>query len=54
VVRYLEGQTAVTGYQPEPWHLRYIGPQLARAYHDGGFLTLEEFFGLPGAPDYAG
>ncbi|HEX5859231.1 MAG TPA: M15 family metallopeptidase [Microbacterium sp.] len=54
IVRYLDGQTPVTGYQPEPWHLRYIGPELARAYHDGGFRTLEEFFGLPAAPDYAG
>ena len=36
----------------EPWHLRYIGPELARAYHDGGWHTLEEFFGIPGG-DYA-
>ena len=53
-MRYQDGQTPITGYQPEPWHLRYIGPELARAYHDGGFRTLEEFFGLPAAPDYAG
>jgi len=54
VVRYHDGQTPITGYQPEPWHLRYLGPDLARAYHDGGFRTLEEFFALPPAPDYAG
>ena len=42
----------ITGYSPEPWHLRYIGPELARAYHDGGWHTLEEFFGLPAAPTY--
>lgn len=54
IVRYVEGSTDVTGYLPEPWHLRYIGPQLARAYHDGGWSTLEEFFGLPAAPDYVG
>lgn len=53
IVRYVEGSTDVTGYLPEPWHLRYIGPELARAYHDGGWRTLEEFFGLPPAPDYA-
>ncbi len=53
IVRYEEGETGTTGYVPEPWHLRYIGPQLAAAYHDGGFRTLEEFFGLPAAPDYA-
>lgn len=53
IVRYTEGRTDVTGYEPEPWHLRYIGPELAKAYHDGGFTTLEEFFGLPPAPTYA-
>ena len=52
VVRYEEGQTAITGYQAEPWHLRYIGLELAQVYHDGGFHTLEGFFGLPPAPDY--
>ncbi|WEK61928.1 MAG: M15 family metallopeptidase [Candidatus Microbacterium colombiense] len=52
VVRYEDSGTAVTGYAPEPWHLRYIGVDLAAAYHDGGFHTLEEFFGLPAAPDY--
>lgn len=52
IVRYEEGQTAITGYRPEAWHLRYIGPELGRAYHEGGFHTLEEFFGLPAAPGY--
>lgn len=54
IVRYVEGATGVTGYMPEPWHLRYVGPELARCYHDGGWTSLEEFFGLPPAPDYAG
>lgn len=54
IVRYVEGRTDVTGYMPEPWHLRYIGLELARAYHDGGWTTLEEFFGLPPAPGYPG
>lgn len=53
IVRYAEGQTGVTGYQPEPWHLRYVGVDLARTYHEGGYYTLEQFFGLPMAPDYA-
>lgn len=54
IVRYEEGHTPVTGYMAEPWHLRYVGTDLARAYHDGGFHTLEEFFGLPAAPNYLG
>jgi D-alanyl-D-alanine carboxypeptidase len=53
IVRYEQVGTPVTGYAPEPWHLRYVGVDLAAAYHDGGYHTLEEFFGLPAAPDYA-
>ncbi|WEG10747.1 M15 family metallopeptidase [Microbacterium horticulturae] len=53
IVRYEKGETGVTGYAPEPWHLRYIGRDLAEAYQDGGYRTLEQFFGLPAAPDYA-
>lgn len=52
IIRYEDGQTPITGYDPEAWHLRYIGPELAAAYHAGGFHTLEEFFGLPAAPGY--
>ena len=52
ITRYDVGRIDVTGYEPEAWHLRYIGPELAKAYHDGGFTTLEEFFGLPAAPTY--
>lgn len=54
IVRYEDGHTATTGYIAEPWHVRYIGKELAAAYHAGGFHTLEEFFGLPAAPDYVG
>ncbi|MFS0895214.1 M15 family metallopeptidase [Microbacterium sp. 179-I 3D3 NHS] len=53
IVRYEDVGTPVTGYAPEPWHLRYVGVDLAAAYHAGGYHTLEEFFGLPAAPDYA-
>lgn len=53
IVRYEPDETAVTGYDPEPWHLRYIGTALAAAYHDGGYHSLEQFFDLPPAPDYA-
>ena len=54
VVRYPNGKTDVTGYEYEPWHMRYVGPELATELHATGVLTLEEFFGLPAAPDYAG
>ena len=53
VIRYPEGKTDVTGYIYEPWHVRYVGVALSTEMHDTGVLTLEEFFGLPPAPDYA-
>ncbi|CAH0204917.1 Putative carboxypeptidase YodJ [Microbacterium sp. Bi98] len=53
IVRYEQVGSGITGYKPEPWHLRYLGRELAAAYHHGGYHTLEEFFGLPAAPDYA-
>ena len=51
VVRYQPATTAVTGYAPEPWHLRYVGRPLAAELHRTGSATLEEFFGVPGG-DY--
>ncbi|SDF73039.1 D-alanyl-D-alanine carboxypeptidase [Blastococcus aurantiacus] len=53
LVRYPAGSELITGYQYEPWHLRYVGPELATEMHETGVATLEEFFGLPPAPEYA-
>ena len=53
IVRYLETTTAITGYSYEPWHLRYVGLEVARLYSESGIQTLEEFWGLPAAPDYS-
>ena len=47
VVRYPKGKEAVTGYQYEPWHLRYIGAAEAAAVYASG-KTLEEYYGVPG------
>lgn len=52
VVRYRPGRQAISGYQPEPWHLRYLGVELATDIAAAGKQTLEEYFGLPAAPDY--
>lgn len=52
VIRYPEGKQGITGFMPEPWHLRYVGPELAAEMKRTGTTTLEEFFGLPAAPDY--
>lgn len=52
VVRYPNGYTHITGYEYEPWHMRYVGLELAAEMHATGTATLEEFFGLPPAPTY--
>jgi D-alanyl-D-alanine carboxypeptidase len=41
----------VTGYQPEPWHLRYVGRALAAAMQAAGITTLEQAFHIRGG-DY--
>jgi D-alanyl-D-alanine carboxypeptidase len=53
VLRYPKGSEAITGYQFEPWHFRYVGPVVANYMHSSGIQTLEEVFGLPAAPKYA-
>lgn len=52
IVRYPVGLTEVTGYEYEPWHLRYVGVDLATEMHRTGVQTLEEFFKLGAAADY--
>lgn len=52
IVRYPDGKEPITGYQYEPWHMRYVGKELALEMHNTGITTLEEFFGLPPAPTY--
>ncbi len=43
IIRYPEGKQASTGYNYEPWHLRYVGKDLARELQRTG-QTMEEFF----------
>lgn len=52
-LRYPRGKTAITGYIYEPWHWRFVGVELATELSLTPKITLEEFFGLPAAPDYA-
>lgn len=52
IIRYPPGKESVTGYLYEPWHLRYVGSELAAELHRLGSPTLEEFFGLPAAAMY--
>lgn len=52
IIRYPAGEEAITGYEPEPWHVRYVGIPLATRMRNGHIPTLEQAFGLPSAPDY--
>jgi len=42
IVRYPEGKFDITGYQYEPWHLRYIGKDASEYIHANN-ITLEEY-----------
>jgi D-alanyl-D-alanine carboxypeptidase len=42
ILRFPKGKEDITGYQYEPWHLRYVGLAAAKEIHEEG-LTLEEF-----------
>ena len=53
IVRYERDTTSVTGYTYEPWHLRYVGLEIAKMYAENGIQTLEEFWGFPAAESYS-
>lgn len=46
IVRFPKDQDAYTGYSYEPWHIRYLGVELATMVYESG-MSLEEFVGLP-------
>ncbi|PRY18619.1 M15 family metallopeptidase [Kineococcus rhizosphaerae] len=51
--RYPEGKTGITGYDPEPWHWRWVGTDLLARMAERRVTTLEEFFGISGGTAYA-
>ena len=46
IVRYQSGKEWITGYQAEPWHVRYVGDIATSIYNSG--LSLEEYLGVSG------
>jgi zinc D-Ala-D-Ala carboxypeptidase len=46
IIRYLKDKEEITGYQYEPWHLRYVGVEHAKEIHERG-ITLEEYLQKP-------
>ncbi len=44
IIRFLDGKEDITGYQYEPWHIRYVGKEAAKEIYKQK-LTLEEYLG---------
>ena len=45
IIRYPKGKQDITGYKYEPWHLRYLGNDLAQDVYKSR-LCLEEYLGI--------
>ncbi len=45
IIRYPKDKENITGYKYEPWHIRYLGKDIAKDVYDSG-LCLEEYLGV--------
>lgn len=45
IIRYPKNKENITGYKYEPWHIRYLGTNIAKDVYDSG-LCLEEYLGV--------
>lgn len=45
IIRYPKDKESITGYKYEPWHIRYLGIELATKVYNSG-LSLEEYLGI--------
>lgn len=43
IIRYPKGKESITGYSYEPWHIRYVGTEMAKEIYENKW-TLEEYF----------
>lgn len=43
IIRYPKGKSSITGYSYEPWHIRYVGVNLAKYIYKKK-ITLEEYY----------
>ena len=47
IIRYPHNKELLTGYMYEPWHIRYIGKDIAKKlYNNGTWISLEEYLGI--------
>ncbi len=47
ILRYPEGKEDITGYNYEPWHIRYVGKDAAKEIYEKN-ITLEEYLNKVG------
>jgi len=43
IIRFPEGKQSITGYKYEPWHIRYVGKDIAASVYERD-ITLEEYY----------
>lgn len=46
IIRYPKGKEDITGYSYEPWHMRYVGVELAQDIYESQ-VTMEEYYQMP-------
>ncbi len=47
IMRFPKGKEVETGFGYQPWHIRYVGKDLAEKLYNGGdWLTMEGYFGV--------
>lgn len=45
IIRYPKNKESITGYMYEPWHVRYLGKDVAKSVYESG-LCLEEYLNI--------
>ena len=45
IIRFPKGKEQITGFEYEPWHIRYLGIETAKKVKESG-LCLEEYLGV--------
>nr|WP_252891135.1 M15 family metallopeptidase [Thermoclostridium stercorarium] len=43
IIRYPKDKEHITGYKYEPWHLRYVGPEIAKEIYEKD-ITFDEYY----------
>ncbi len=51
IIRYPQDKTDITGYAYEPWHIRYVGKDLANYLYTNN-LTLDEYYNYKPSEDF--